>query len=167
MPNEVGRCYMLEDLHANDNMLRNFPPSIIGCAALNTCDLRNNQLTSVPCELGSLVTMRGLFLEGNAKMEKQIPPYCLADSFVCIFLLRMEYDFREEIKHLRSINLELEYKVREREEYNLRIKEEHEEAHELLMHASATFPKDYVEVRDLCIKQKNQMCCCLNSCSIM
>lgn len=57
-------------------------------------------------------------------MADQIPSYCLADSSVCIFLLRMEFDFREEIKNLRAINIELEYKVREREEYKLRIKEE-------------------------------------------
>jgi hypothetical protein len=54
-----------QDLIANDNLLKTFPASIIGCAALNTCDLRNNLLTSVPCELGSLVTMRALFLEGG------------------------------------------------------------------------------------------------------
>jgi Leucine-rich repeat (LRR) protein len=45
---------------------------VVGCAALNVCDLRNNLLESVPCELGSLVTMRNLKLEGNASMAAQV-----------------------------------------------------------------------------------------------
>lgn len=45
---------------------------VVGCAALNVCDLRNNLLESVPCELGSLVTMRNLRLEGNANMAAQV-----------------------------------------------------------------------------------------------
>jgi len=26
------------------------------------------------------------------------PSYCLADSFLCLFLLKMEFNFREEVK---------------------------------------------------------------------
>jgi hypothetical protein len=44
---------------------------VVGCAALNVCDLRNNLLEAVPCELGSLVTMRNLRLDGNAHMAAQ------------------------------------------------------------------------------------------------
>lgn len=166
MPHEIGKCYMLEDLIAHDNMLRAFPASIIGCAALNSCDLRNNQLTSVPCELGGLVTMRSLELDGNEQMYKQIPSYSLADSFLCIFLLRMEYDQREELKLLRAMNLELEYKVREREEYNLRLRDEREEATTLVAAAKANFPKEYVKFKENCVYCKNTLCCCCNTCAI-
>eukprot|EP00613_Pedinella_sp_CCMP2098_P023867 CAMPEP_0171715556 /NCGR_PEP_ID=MMETSP0991-20121206/18937_1 /TAXON_ID=483369 /ORGANISM="non described non described, Strain CCMP2098" /LENGTH=245 /DNA_ID=CAMNT_0012306463 /DNA_START=482 /DNA_END=1216 /DNA_ORIENTATION=+ len=147
VPDEIGQCYMLEDLIANDNALRQFPASVIGCAALNVCDLRNNQLESVPCELGSLVTMRGLFLEGNESMAHQIPPYCLSDSSLCIFLLKMEFGFRADVENLRAANLELEYKIREREEYNLRIKDEFDESSVLLRKANARFPHEYVNCK--------------------
>jgi hypothetical protein len=41
----------------------------------------------------------------------QVPLYCLGDSSQCLFLLKKEFDFREELKDLRSSNIELEYKV--------------------------------------------------------
>ena len=109
IPEEIGKCHMLEDLVAHDNRLVRFPASVAGCAALNVCDLRNNNLTEVPCELGSLVTMRNLTLVGNENMGNQIPSYCLDDSSLCIFLLKKEFDFREETKTLKKENLELEY----------------------------------------------------------
>ncbi len=56
--------FATQDLIAHDNKLDSFPSTVLGCAALNLCDLRNNELMSVPCELGSLVTIRNLRLEG-------------------------------------------------------------------------------------------------------
>ena len=41
----------------------------------------------------------------------QVPSYCLADSALCLFVLKKEFDCREELKALRASNLELEYKV--------------------------------------------------------
>jgi len=167
IPEEIGKCYMLEDLIAHNNALLSFPSSVVGCAALNVCDLRNNHLTKVPCELGSLVAMRGLYLEGNEQMSAQVPPYCLPDSSQCIFILKMEYEFREELQDLRAVNLELEYKVREREEYNLRIGDEFDESTLMLSKANREYPHEYDEVKRICRACKNQVCCCCNFCSVM
>lgn len=161
IPEEIGKCHMLEDLVAHDNRLVRFPASIAGCAALNVCDLRNNNLTEIPCELGSLVTMRNLTLVGNENMGNQIPSYCLDDSSLCIFLLKKEFDFREETKTLKKENLELEYEVRNREEYNLRIKDEWEAATDLYKAANKAYPHEYFKCKAWCRRNKGCCCCCV------
>jgi hypothetical protein len=184
--------------------------------------------------------MRNLLLDGNATMKGQIPPYCLADSALCLFLLKMEFDFREDIRvgvwscppaqllgrvwrcddgagdedvfrfrstflrpfvvfswnkitrlltpscfvlyglltlvrplpklslyqNLRATNLELEYKVREREEYGLRIRDEKDEASVILLQAEAAVPQDYLDWKDRCRKRHHVFCSCCNWCCI-
>lgn len=55
----------LSEIHGSKNSIQSLPPEINRLTALRLLDLRDNQLTSMPGEVGDCVKIKDIFLTGN------------------------------------------------------------------------------------------------------
>lgn len=154
IPPELGKCVMLEEIYLNGNRITEIPDTIAKCDVLNTLDCRNNKLDTVPPDIGAIITMRHLLLSGNDSLNHVIPTYLLDDAKMCIFILKIQYNHREEIRDLNRLNIELELQAKTKEERNLRIKDELIIAQEDYNRLKEQFPDHLIA----CIKRMRGCC---------
>ena len=105
------RCTALETLNLSENILQSLPAELSGCSKLHTLKLQNNNLKGLPLELSSLCCLRDIDICNNKELTTSLPEAVHQDAPSILWILALRNEKRHQIETLKTVNKTLQYDI--------------------------------------------------------
>jgi len=154
IPKEIGQnCFMLQSLFLNDNDLDSLPDLVL--PALETLDLRNNNLQTLPSKLSCIETLRNIPCNGNSDLTT-IPLDMQSDSELVLWALRLQETYKSKVESRTKKYQEIEAIAKEKELEKLRLNLELEKLRDFAETLRRDRPLKYVELKESALQFVSQ-----------
>ena len=105
------RCKMLETLNLSENILQSLPSELSGCSKLQTLLLQNNNLKGLPLELSGLSCLKELNVCNNKELTTSLPEAIHQDASSILWILALRSEKQHQIETLKTVNKTLQYDI--------------------------------------------------------
>jgi Leucine-rich repeat (LRR) protein len=155
LPKEIGQnCFMLQSLLLNDNDLVSLPDLVL--PALETLDLRNNNLQTLSSKLSCIITLRNIPCDGNTDLTSSIPLDMQLDSELVLFALRLQETYKSKVESRIKKYQEIEAIAKGTELEKLRLNFELETLQDFADTLRRDRPLKYIELKDISLRFVSQ-----------